>query len=73
MFDLSFWGWGCVEGQGQANIGKIPDSIARLQAAMTQEDIYRFFNGIRRDAILLSKHPDMPGFTEAQKKELRKG
>jgi len=27
---------------------------------------------MRMDQILLSKHPDMPGFTEAEKKELRK-
>ena len=27
---------------------------------------------MRMDAILFSKHPEMPGFTEAEKKELRK-
>ena len=63
---LSFWG----EGQGQANIGM---RGVEGQRAMTQEEIENLIlQQMRMDAILLSKHPDMPGFTEAEKKGLRK-
>jgi len=36
-----------------------------------QKVLYPFIE-MRMDAIRASKHPDMPGFTQAEKKELRK-
>ena len=64
---LSFW----REGQGQANIGDM--TRAAGQRAMTQEEIDQLtLQQMRMHEILLSKHPDMPGFTEAEKKKLRK-
>ena len=61
-------GWGV--GQSQANIGM--RGVAG-QRAMTQEETdMLILQKMRMDAILLPKHPLLIGFTEAEKKELRK-
>lgn len=68
--EAPFWARGIYgEGQGQANVGM---SGSAGQRAMTQEETDQLIlQQMRMDAILFSKHPDMPGFTEAEKKELR--
>lgn len=70
--EAPFWARGIYgEGQGQANIGMRGSA---WQSAMTQEEIDQLIlQQMRMDTILFSKHPEMPGFTEAEKKELRKG
>ncbi|KKN66914.1 hypothetical protein LCGC14_0466890 [marine sediment metagenome] len=68
--EAPFWARGIYgEGQGQANVGM---SGSAGQRAMTQEEMLELILQMRRGAILFSKHPSMPGFTEAEKKELRK-
>ena len=48
-----------------------PVTECEKEPCFFQKVLYPFIE-MRMDAILLSKHPDMPGFTQAEKEELRK-